>query len=250
MNDSRLSKPHESTSDFGASPAVAEKRAGRFLGGPLALVLVLLASALAVAAGQSSPSSAAQIHDHLRKATEFLKSNDANSAAKEFNAVLALDSKNAEANANLGVIAFVQRDYQNAANYLRKALTINPSLVKTQALLGICERRMGQPSAQALLEKSFPKLKDKHLQIQVGLELANLYSQQGELDHTAAMMRSLVDLNPDNVEILYMAQQVYTELADDTLNKLAILAPGSARMQQVIAERLINEGDLKGATEH
>jgi predicted Zn-dependent protease len=39
-------------------------------------------------------------------------------------------------------------------------------------------------------------------------------------------------------------------LADDTLNKLAILAPGSARMQQVIAERLVNEGDLRGAAEH
>src|ERR1035438_2307751 len=47
-----------------------------------------------------------------------------------------------------------------------------------------------------------------------------------------------------------MAQRVYSDLADDTLNKLAILAPGSARMQQVIAERLINGGDLKGATEH
>ena len=29
-----------------------------------------------------------------------------------------------------------------------------------------------------------------------------------------------------------------------------MLAPGSARMQQVIAERLVNEGDLKSATEH
>jgi len=59
-----------------------------------------------------------------------------------------------------------------------------------------------------------------------------------------------VDLDPDSVEILYMAQRVYSDLADDTLNKLAILAPRSARMQQVIAERLVNDGDLKGAAEH
>ena len=63
-------------------------------------------------------------------------------------------------------------------------------------------------------------------------------------------MRSLVDLDPDNVDVLFMAQRVYSELADDTLNKLAVLAPGSARMQQVIAERLVNGGDLKGAIEH
>jgi len=34
------------------------------------------------------------------------------------------------------------------------------------------------------------------------------------------------------------------------MNKLALLAPASARMQQVIAEHLINAGDLKGAAEH
>jgi Tfp pilus assembly protein PilF len=211
---------------------------------------MLLTSALAVMAAQTGTTRAAGIHDHLRKAAEYLKANDPNSAVKEFDAVLALDPKNAEAFANLGVIAFFQHNYKNASQYLRSALAIDPSLAKTQALLGICERKLGQPSAQALLEKSFPGLKDKNLQIQVGMELASIYDQQGNLDRTASVMRSLVDLDPDNVEILYMAQRVYSELADDTLNKLAILAPGSARMQQVIAERLINEGDLKGATEH
>jgi tetratricopeptide (TPR) repeat protein len=82
------------------------------------------------------------------------------------------------------------------------------------------------------------------------MELATLYYRQGNLDRAASVMRSLVDIDADNVEILYMAQRIYSELADDTLNKLALLAPGSARMQVVIAERLINEGDLKGATEH
>ena len=214
------------------------------------LIFALLASALAGGAAQTGTTRAAAIHEHLRKATEYLKANDANSAAKEFDAVLQLDPRNAEAYANLGVIAFFQRDYKRASQYLRNALAIDPTLAKTQALLGLCERRLGQPSAQALLEKSFSRLNDKNLQIQVGMELAGIYNQQGLLDRTASVMRSLVDLAPDNVEILYLAQRVYSELADDTLNKLAILAPRSARMQQVIAERLINAGDLKGAAEH
>jgi tetratricopeptide (TPR) repeat protein len=214
------------------------------------LVCLVFASAFAAFAAQNASPGSAEVREHLRKAFEFLKANDANSAVKEFDAVLALDPRNSEAYANLGVIAFVQRDYPNAAQYLRKALAIDPSLVKTEALLGICERRMGQNSGQALLEKSFPKLKDKKLQIQVGMELAGIYYQQGNLDRAASVMRDLVDIDPDNVEILYLAQQIYSDLADDTLNKLAILAPGSARMQQVIAERLINAGDLKGAIEH
>jgi tetratricopeptide (TPR) repeat protein len=215
-------------------------------------VFLLLVSTFVLGSsrGQAPASTTAQVHDHLERAQAALKANAPETAVKEFQEVLALDPKNAEAYANLGVIAFFRRDYQNASQYLRQALAIDPSLMKTQALLGICERRLGKGSAQTLLEKSFPRLKDKKLQIQVGLELAAIYEQQGDLERTASVLRSLVDLDPDNVEVLYRAQRVYSELADDTLNKLAILAPGSARMQLVIAERLVNGGDLKGAIEH
>jgi tetratricopeptide (TPR) repeat protein len=205
---------------------------------------------LTAQAAQSAGTNVGDIHQHLRKAFDYLKANDGASAAKEFQAVLALDPKNADAYENLGVIAFVQRDYPKAEEYLHKALAINPTLVKPEALLGICEKRLGQSSAEGLLEKSFPKLKENNLRIQVGMELAGMYSQQGDLDRAASVMHTLVDLDSDNVEVLYLAQQIYSDLAEDTLNKLAILGPGSARMQQVIAERLINSGDLKGAIEH
>jgi tetratricopeptide (TPR) repeat protein len=211
---------------------------------------MVLASALTFASAQTATSHAAEIHDHLQKAAEYLKAKDPDSAVKEFNAVLAIDPKNAEAYANLGVVAFFQRDYRSASEYLRKAVAIDPALMKSQALLGICERRLGDPSARAQLEKSFSKLKDKSLRLQVGLELASLYEQQDDPGATASVMRSLVDLDPDNVDVLFTAQRVYSELADDTLDKLAVLAPGSARMQQVIAERLVNGGDLPHAIEH
>ncbi len=214
------------------------------------LALLLLSSVVPASGAQSGTPRAAEIRGHLRKAAEDLKANDANSAVAEFDAVLAIDPRNAEAYANLGVIAYFQHDYQKAVENLRKALAIDPSLVKTEALLGICELRMGVPSAQQLLEKTFPTLKDKNLKIQTGMELAGLYYREGDLDRAASVMQALVDVDSDDVEILYMAQKVYSDLADDTLNKLAILAPGSARMQEVIAERLINEGDLKGAIEH
>ncbi len=239
---------YESAPNF--APLDANRVASLWGRRPIVL-LVFLATALAgLAAQTATPRPAATIHDHLRKAAEYLKANDPNSAAKEFDAVLALDPKNAEAYANLGVIAFSQRDYQKASQYLRKAVALAPSLAKTQALLGICQARLGDPSARTLLEKSFPKLKDKQLRLQAGLQLAALYDQQGDLGAMASLMRALVDLDPDNVEVLFMAQRVYSELADDTLNKLAIVAPGSARMQQVIAERLINAGDLPGAIDH
>jgi tetratricopeptide (TPR) repeat protein len=249
MKQSGPRKVHEYPVSIGAFPSMGAKRAEVLFGRPL-MLLALLMSSLAIMAAQARPSRPAEIHGHLRKAADYLKASDPNSATKEFDIVLGLDPVNAEANANLGVIAFSQRDYRTASQYLRKALATDPSLTKTQALLGICDKRLGDPSARALLEKSFSKLKDKSLRIQVGLELASLYDQQGDPSATASVMRSLVDLDPDNVAILFMAQRVYSELADETLNKLAVLAPGSARMQQVIAERLVNGGDLPSAIEH
>lgn len=167
-------------------------------------------------AAQTTGSRATQIQDHSRRAAEAFKANDPRSAAEQFDAVLTLDPDNTEA----------------------------------KAMLGICERRLGRSSAQALLEISFPKLKDKNLRTQVGMELAGIYYQEGDLEHAAVVVQSLVAMNPDDADILYLAQLVYTELADGTLNKLTIIAPGSARMQQAIAEHLVNAGDLRGAISH
>lgn len=252
MKEPQPNQGHKLASDPGAAFAVATRSLGRWCGRTRVLLVtaVVVAGGLAVAAAQTGPSRAAAIHDHLHKAAQYLKQTDPDSAVKEFEAVLALDPKNAEAYANLGVIAFFRHDYHQASPYLRQALAIDPTLTKTQALLGICQNRLGDPSARLLLEKSFRKLKDKPLRLQVGLELAALYDQQGEPGATASIMQALVDLDPDNVDVLFMAQRVYSELADDTLNKLAIVAPGSARMQQVIAEHLVNNADLKGAIEH
>ncbi|MGB6429956.1 MAG: tetratricopeptide repeat protein [Candidatus Acidiferrales bacterium] len=222
----------------------------RLFAGPLALILLLLGSALALSAAQTGPSHAAEIQDHFRKAAQDLQANDANAALQEFDAVLAIDPKNAAALTNRGAVRFLEGDCQSAAPDFQRALAIEPSLVKTKAMLGICEIRMGRSSGKATLESVYPKLTEKHLRTQVGMELAELYYQQGDLDHTVSMVQSLLAADPDNVDILYFAQLVYADMADDTLNKLTIVAPGSARMQQVIAEHLVNEGDADGAIEH
>jgi tetratricopeptide (TPR) repeat protein len=249
MTRSQLSSFQKAAFHVDTSATAAVIRIRQVFGPPV-LVLVFLAGGLVLAAAQTGTSRADEIHEHLRKAEAYLRAQDPASARKEFEAVLALDPKNVEVFANLGVIAFLQRDCETASQDFRKALAGDPSLAKTRALLGICERRLGDPAARTMLEKSFATLTDKLLRLQVGRELALLYDQQGDTDATTAIMRTLVDLDPDNVEILFMAQRVYSELADDTLNKLAVLAPGSARMQQVIAEHLVNAGDLKGAIEH
>jgi tetratricopeptide (TPR) repeat protein len=198
---------------------------------------------------QTGPAPGA-LKDDLQRGEVALKANDQDAAADAFRAALAIDPKNVEANANLGAIAFFHGDCSGATRNLRSALAVSPDLVNAQALIAMCERRMGDPAARADLESAFAKLKDPKLRVQVGVELADVYYQNGDLDRTLPVVHELVELAPDNADILFFAQRIYTEAADDTMNKLALIAPDSARMQQLIAERLINAGDLNGAIEH
>jgi tetratricopeptide (TPR) repeat protein len=186
----------------------------------------------------------------LQRGQAALKANDQATATQQFRAALKLDPANVEAHANLGVMAFFHGDCTTAEQEFKSALRTAPGLIRAQALMAVCERRLGQPKAQADMENAFAKLDDAKLRTQVGIELADVYYQQGELEKTVSVLHELLNLNPDNVDILFFAQRVYSELADNTLNKLAVLAPGSARMEQLIAERLINAGNLKDATDH
>ncbi len=213
-------------------------------------VCLLVCGFFQTAVAQSTTSKASDIRTHFQRAEVALKTNDAEAATKEFRAILALDPRNADAHFNLGVLEFSQGNCQSALQDFHKALVVQPSLIKAKAMLGICGRRLGDKSAKVLLEDSFLKLTDAKLRTQVGMELVGIYYQEGDPEHAASVLQKLVDLNPENADILYMAQRLYTELADDTLNKLAVVAPGSARMQQVIAERLVNSGDMKSAIEH
>ena len=222
-----------------------------------ALVALAFPTFAAVAPGaqaqsqtQGATSREEQIQGHFRQAAADLNANNPKAAIEEYSAILALDPKNAEGLANRGALNFLRGDCKSAEPDFRAALASNSSLAKATAMLALCENRMGERGAQAHLENAFAKLKEKHLREQVGTALVGLYFQQGDDERAANVAQSLVAMDPDNADILYMAQLVYSELADDTLNKLTVVAPGSARMQQVIAEHLVNGGNLKEAIEH
>ena len=216
----------------------------------LAGVTMLLAGGTPAALPQATTQPTAQIRDHFQRAQSALQANDSASAESEFHAVLALDPRNAGAHAGIGVLDMGRGDCRAASDEFHSALAAQPSFVRALALLGICQKKLGDDSAAASLQKAFQKLQETPLRVQVGMELADLYEQQGDPEAAASLMRQLVHIDPDNPNILFAAQRIYSGLADDTLNKLAVVAPHSARMQQAIAEKLINAGDLKAAIDH
>jgi Tfp pilus assembly protein PilF len=202
-------------------------------------VLALLASSIY---GQAAGNQQTEIQNHLRLAQQALQNKRPDLAINEFRAVVALDPQNLDARANLGVLEHFQGEYAKAVPDLRAALELNPNIWKLRALLGMSEKRIGDNAhAREDLEQSFPKLDEKKLRVQTGLELIEANYALNDLGKAAEVVNALRELEPENVDILYAAHRIYSSLADETMLSVAMLAPNSARMHQLMAHELARQ---------
>jgi Flp pilus assembly protein TadD len=195
-----------------------------------------------------SAAAAPQLQTHLRQANEFIKINRPDLAIGEFRAIVKLDPANLDARANLGTLLYFQGDYAAAVAELRAAVSGRPELWKTRSLLGMCEKRLGDLGAARLdLEQSFPQLQEKKLRIQVGMELVEVYYAAAELDKAATVIGTLRQLEPADTEILYTAQRIYSDQADEAMVSVAMLAPESGRMHQLMGHQMMRQANTEGA---
>ena len=214
------------------------------------VVLLGLLSFFSVSSGfcQSSIDAQNQIQAHLSAAHKLLSENRPDAAIPEFRAILALDPSNIDALGNLGVLLFFHGDYAGAIPNLYGALERKPDLWKIQALLGMAERRTGNPqAARTDLEASFIQLQDQKIRIEAGLELVELYTSAEEMDKTSAIVGTLRALDPENQQIIYTAYRVHTDMAREDAMDLALIAPHSALMYQLMAHEAVRRGDTSAA---
>jgi tetratricopeptide (TPR) repeat protein len=217
------------------------KRLVAFLG-------VLLSIAAIPSFSQTQPSRQQQLEDHKRKAREYLKENKPELAIPELRAIVALDPKDVDALGNLGVLLFFKGDYAGAAPQLRAAVRLRPDLWKIQALLGMSEKRTGDAAAaRAALEKAFPKLEEQKIRVQAGMEMIDLYSSTGDLDKAAGVVDVLREADPTNVELLYTSYRIHSDLAHEAVLSMAVVAPDSPRMHQMMAHELAKQGNTAAA---
>jgi tetratricopeptide (TPR) repeat protein len=199
----------------------------------------------------SAPGEQQQIEGHTRQAREFLKNNQTDLAIREFSLIVGLDPNHLDARNNLGVLLFFRGDCAQAVPHLRAAVKLQPTLAKTQALLGMCEKRTGDIArAEADLKESLPRLQEEKLKVETGMELIELYYGAGEFEQAATVVRMLRQLKPDDPDLLYTAYRIHSALTDEATLRIAMSAPGSPRMHQVMAQELARQGNTEGAIAH
>lgn len=217
----------------------------------ISIAAIGLSSVLMFAAkglSQSNTSASSQIHTYLERAQAALRAGHPDEAAEAYNAVLKLDPKNIDARANLGVVAMSTGDWSDAAKEFDAALKLQPSQSKVMALLGLCDIRMGNvDEAKKLLSEAFPKLEEPKLKRETGMTLLEIDFQTGEIDKASVILVPLQEMDPSDAAISYAAFRVYSELAFQAIESLAVNAPDSAQLHRALAEHLVNDGRTDAA---
>lgn len=189
-----------------------------------------------------------QIAQAVEQARAFLRAGKPELAIVEYKKILALNANDADAQANLGVAYYMEHSFREAAPYLSAALKRQPNLWNLAALLGMCDRQMGRNAeAQTHLETAFAHVQEKDLHTAVGKQLFVLYIQDGKLIQAADIIGQLQQTNPSDVDVLYAAHQIYSQLGDATLYSIAQIDPDSSRMYQAKGDQLARQGNMQGA---
>jgi tetratricopeptide (TPR) repeat protein len=197
---------------------------------------------------QTNSSTGAQIRTYMAQAQAALRANHPDVAAQAYRAVLRLDPKNIDAQANLGVVAMSTGNWNEAAEDFNAALKLQPSQSRVQALLGLCELRLGRPGeAQKLLSEAFPKLDEPRLKREAGMTLLEIEFQSGEFDRASAILVPLREIDPGDAAVTYAAFRVYSELAYQGIESFALNSPDSAQLHRALAEHLVNDGRTDAA---
>jgi Tfp pilus assembly protein PilF len=213
--------------------------------------VLLLCAALSLS--QAAEDKQQDFAAHMQKAHGYLDEKQPALAIPEFQAAVAIDPENVDAQANLGVLLFFQGKAADSIPHFRAALAAikeerPPGLAKIQGLLGMAESRtLDFANARKDMETAFPALQDARFQVQLGLELAGLDTESGDLDKAATVIAQLRKTEPDNPEVLYAAYRTYSDLAGESMLALSLAAPDSAQMHQLLAHEDARQGNTSGA---
>src|SRR5579884_2619751 len=165
--------------------------------------------------------------------------------------IVSLAPDNVPALGNLGVLLYFEGSYAEAIPLMRSALQRQPGLWKIEALLGIAEKRTGDPvRAQDDLERAFSNLDDVKVKLEAGLELIELYTASSHLFKALAVVLQLQEIAPEEARVLFVGYHVARRIMDQSVLSMMVVAPDAPEMHMMMGGELSRQGDHAGTILH
>ena len=217
-----------------------------------ALSSIIIACAIAVDSlalpAQSSADASKKVEALEQQVQRSLQEQKPQTAIPLLREIISLDEKNLNAHANLGVLLYFQGSFAEAIPEMRAALEMRGDLWRIKALLGIAEKRTGDPNAaQSDLEQAFPNLNDNKIQKQAGLELIELDSSFGQFAKALSVVEKLEELLPQDTQILFAAYEIASQTMEQSMLNMVLAAPNSGELQMIMGGELGRQGEHEKA---
>jgi tetratricopeptide (TPR) repeat protein len=208
--------------------------------------LILLTGAALSAQPQTTSENAAAVH--AKAAQEAQRRNDFATAVREYQQVVALFPQNAQAQSNLGIALYFNRQLRPALSTLGKAVTLDSTLFVPHLFSGLAWYQLSNPDA-AVIELS------KATQIQPADMLGHLwlgyaYVAQSRYELALKEFETAKQIDPANMDTWYALGQTYLETGRRATDRLLAAAPDGTRVWQLAGEQAELQGDRQRAREN
>jgi tetratricopeptide (TPR) repeat protein len=194
--------------------------------------------------GQASRQS---VEDYSEAGNRALAEGRYADAEQAFEKLKELEPGMAEVHANLGLIYFEERKFDEAVRELQRALKLKPALTNSTAILALSLSELSRYS-EALpgLEKGFHSA-DREMKRMCGLQLERAYTGLQQNRKAVDVALEMARLFPDDPEVLYHNGKIFGNFAFLSMQKMSQVAPGSVWTHQAAAEAYESESSYGSA---
>ena len=194
-------------------------------------------------AGYCQSSNDAEIERYSQEGQKALAEARYPDAERAFEKLRSLEPDVPEIYANLGLIYFQEKKFEQAVSTLRHALKVKPALPKLDTLLAMSLSELGEyQEALPGLEKGFHRSPDPAIKRMCGLQLERAYTWLHENDKAVEIALDLDRLYPNDPEVLYHNAKIFGNSAFLSVQKLAKIAPNSVWRHEAAGEAYESQG--------
>jgi tetratricopeptide (TPR) repeat protein len=173
------------------------------------------------------------------------QSGDMAGAVAKYKSILAIAPRLAPAYNNLGALYLKQRQYRQAADVLKRGLSVDPSMYSATVLLGISLYEAGAyADARDPLERAVRENpKDGNAELYLANDLIKLEQFQPAAIH----LEQLAKREPQNQQVWYILGNVYIHLSEEAFAKIDSIDPNSVLSHELRGDIMASMKNFDGA---